>query len=201
MDVAVGSLQSGVGLTLATLVVCLLLSKFPKISPLKTPNVLRLSYVLTLWLALAVVGILMVEPNLLTRYAPNWKSSAGWALLGGSLLCVSRAFGRVLKASTMLVVWSGVSIVLASQIFLNKMPHMIDQKDLTRLNAVVSAETTESVLYGLRRILRIGQGAMISAGFLDEPSIESVTKQAASFVRSSRYQGDLEATLSQSRDS
>ena len=201
MDVAVGSLRSGVGVTLALLVGCLLLSKFPKISPLKTPNLLRVSYVLTLWLALVVVGLLIVEPNILTQYAPNWKSSAGWALLGGSLLCVSRAFGRVLKASTMLVVWSGVSIVLASQLFLNKMPHMIDRKDLAQLNAVVSVETADRALYGLRRILRLGQGAMAAVGFLDEPAIESVTKQAASFVRPSRYQGGVEPSLSQSRDS
>jgi len=109
-------------------------------------GVIKFIYLIILAGALTVTGVLMVDPEVLTRHAPGWRGTAGLVLLSASLLSMSLSLARVLKAALFLVVWSFVSIVLASEVFLHKLPQHIVREDLRRIESLVPSETLSNVL-------------------------------------------------------
>jgi len=112
-------------------------------------GIIKFVYLIILAGALSVTSILMVNPDLLARYAPGWRGTAGLVLLSASLLSMSLSLARVLKAALFLVVWSFVSIVLASEVFLHKLPQHIVRDDLKRIQSIMPSETLNSVLQRL----------------------------------------------------
>jgi hypothetical protein len=113
--------------------------------------IVRIGYLMLLCSALAVVGLLIAEPKLLDSYAPGWRGAAGISLLCATLLSMSLAFVRVFKTAALLALWSFASLVLASQIFFEKMPNDLIREDLHKIESSVNG--------GLARqaVRRLGQ--------------------------------------------
>jgi hypothetical protein len=109
-------------------------------------GLVRAAYLVILAAAIVVVGMLMVNPEALATYAPGWRGSAGLVLLCASLLSMSCALARVLRAAMLLVVWSFVSVVLASEVFLHKLPQEIVRDDLKRIQSLVPSETLQRAI-------------------------------------------------------
>lgn len=109
-------------------------------------GLLRLAYMLLLGSALGVVTLLMVNPEALSTYMPGWEGTAGFVLLSVSMLSMSLALARVLKAALLFAVWSFVSLVLASEVFLHKLPQEIVRDDLRRLEGVISSDRLHGLL-------------------------------------------------------
>lgn len=116
----------------------------------KGVGVLRLGYLAILATALLVTTLLLLNPGVLTQHAPGWRGSAGFVLLSASLLSMSMSLARVLRAALFFVMWSFVSIVLASEVFLNKLPQEVVREDLKRLEAVVPKEAIERAIERLQ---------------------------------------------------
>lgn len=109
-------------------------------------GIFRLGHIIAMMAALLVVTALFVAPDMLAAFAPEWRSTFGGLLLAVSVLSMSRAIARLLKAGVVLAVWSGVAVVLASQVFLQKMPQAIERQDLAGLHALVGSETAGRIL-------------------------------------------------------
>ncbi len=116
----------------------------------KGVGVLRLGYLAVLAAALLVTTLLLVNPGALAQHAPGWRGSAGFVLLSASLLSMSMSLARVLRAALFFVMWSFVSIVLASEVFLHKLPQEVVREDLKRLEEVVPKEAIERAIEKLQ---------------------------------------------------
>lgn len=145
--------------------VCLLLGGLwfiirPVVSALAgTFGLFRFGHLVALSAALVVVVLLYVDPGTLSRCLPNWRKTIGGLLLLASLVSVSKAFGKIVKAGLVLSIWSCVSVVLASQIFLHKMPHAVEMEDLAQLNSVMSADGARQVFDVLQRVVNVGRAS------------------------------------------
>jgi hypothetical protein len=130
-------------------------------------------YLVALASALVVSIMLFFAPDTLVSVAPNWRSTFGGLLLAASCLSVSREFVRVLRAGVMLAVWSCVSLILASQVFLNKMPHAIRRDDLAQLEWFFAQSAVERAFQGVRGMLFDRSGLArafgISSAYEDTP--------------------------------
>jgi len=116
----------------------------------KSVGLLKLGYLVVLGAALLVTTLLLVNPGALAQHAPGWRGSGGFVLLSASLLSMSMSLARVLRAALLFVMWSFVSIVLASEVFLNKLPQEVVREDLKRLEAVVPKEAIERAIERLQ---------------------------------------------------
>ena len=109
----------------------------------------RAAYVVVLGVSLLVVALLVSRPELVERAAPGWKGSAGLVLLCASLLSMSLSLARFLRAALVFTVWAFVSMVLASELFLNKLPQEVVRDDLRQFEPLISrlgvAEALEQV--------------------------------------------------------
>jgi len=115
-------------------------------------GVVKCAYVLALGGALLVVGLLLANPALLNTYVPGWRGTAGLVLLCASLLSMSMAMVRFFRAAVFLAVWSMVSLVLASEIFLGKLPQEVIREDIKRIEEVFPSSKFNALLerYGVR---------------------------------------------------
>jgi hypothetical protein len=116
----------------------------------KSVGVLRLGYLVVLAGALVVTTLLLVNPEALTQHAPGWRGSAGFVLLSASMLSMSMSLARVLRAALFFVMWSFVSIVLASEVFLHKLPQEVVREDLKRLESMVPRAAIERAIERLQ---------------------------------------------------
>ncbi len=96
--------------------------------------------------ALLVVALLVSRPEMLEATFPGWKGGAGLVLLCASLLSMSLWLARVLKAAIVFSLWSIVSLVLASELFLNKLPYEVVREDLRHLEPLASRFGLEDAL-------------------------------------------------------
>jgi hypothetical protein len=64
------------------------------------------------------------------------------------------------RSSLLVAVWGGVSLVLASSIFLDKLPHEIRRDDLTKIRGVIAFEVINKALSKLDILSRRGAGAL-----------------------------------------
>jgi hypothetical protein len=108
-------------------------------------GVVKVAYLGVLTLALAVTALLVADPDLLQKYAPGWRGTMGLVLLCASVLSMSIALARVIKAAVFFAVWACVSLVLASELFLGKLPQDILREDVRRIQSLLP----ESVLQGV----------------------------------------------------
>jgi hypothetical protein len=109
-------------------------------------GIFRLGYIVAMATALLFVVALFVAPDLLTSFAPEWRSTVGGSLLAVSVLSMSRAVARLLKAGMVLAVWSGVALVLACQVFLQKMPQALDRRDVAKLHRLLGSEAAGQIV-------------------------------------------------------
>jgi hypothetical protein len=103
-------------------------------------GLLRVMYMVVLCAALAVVGALIAKPDLLDVHAPGWRGAGGLVLLCATLLSMSMAFVRIFKTAALLVLWSFASLVLASEIFFQKMPSELVRDDLRKIESSVESD-------------------------------------------------------------
>ena len=107
---------------------------------------LRLLYFCVLCVALTVVAALFAKPELLATHAPGWRSTGGVVLLCATLLSMSLAFVRIFRTAALLALWSFASLVLASEIFLQKMPSEIARDDLRRIESSVENDLIKAAV-------------------------------------------------------
>jgi len=127
--------------------------------------------------AFVVAAMLFLDPQLLQRIAPGWRSSVGGVLLGVSLIGVSIAFGRMVRAGLSLVLRLTVSLVLASELVLHKLPHQLTIEDLRRVESVVSADTFRLMLSTWGGMTRFGRGLVGIIWSNSEPSLTASLAQ------------------------
>lgn len=106
----------------------------------------RFAYLALLSVALLLVTVLMVNPEVLNSYAPDWRGSAGFVLLSVSLLSMSLALARVLRAALFFTLWSFVSIVLASELFLHKLPQDVVREDLGKIQSMIPSDKIRGLI-------------------------------------------------------
>jgi hypothetical protein len=113
---------------------------------IKSFGLLKVVYVVALGAALLVVAVLVSRPELMNTYAPGWKGGAGVVLLCASLLSMSLALARIFRAAVMFSVWAMVSLVLASEIFLDKLPQDVVREDLRQIESLVPPRLIDSAI-------------------------------------------------------
>jgi hypothetical protein len=120
-------------------------------SALQNFGLIKCAYVLLLAAALAVVGLLLGNPVVLSTYVPGWKGTAGMVLLCASMLSMSLALIRFFRAAVFLAVWSFVSLVLASEIFLGKLPQQVIREDIDKIEDLFPSAKVNAILkkYGV----------------------------------------------------
>ena len=109
-------------------------------------GVIKAVFGVVLGVALLVVALLVSRPEMLESTFPGWKGGAGLVLLCASLLSMSLWLARVLKAAIVFSLWSVVSLVLASELFLNKLPYEVVREDLRHLQPLASRFGLEETL-------------------------------------------------------
>jgi hypothetical protein len=134
---------------------------------------LKVGYLAVLGSALLVVAVLVSRPELMNTYAPGWKGGAGVVLLCASLLSMSFALARIFKAAFMFSVWAMVSLVLASEIFLDKLPQDVVREDLRHIESLVPSRIIDSAIEqlnvaapeGVSKLKAFVLGGTASTGF------------------------------------
>ena len=119
-------------------------------------GIIRLGYAITLAAAAAVAGLLIVEPGVLARYLPDWRHGVGFVLLAASCIGMSTALARMLRASMFLVIWSFVSLTLASEIVFHKLPHKLAKDDILELKSYLPEGVVDDAHGGISSLSRIG---------------------------------------------
>jgi pimeloyl-ACP methyl ester carboxylesterase len=109
-------------------------------------GLLKLCYLALLGASLLVSGLLVVDPQLLDRAVPGWKGPLGMLLLAASCIGASKSLLGMFRSTTLVAVWGGVTLILASSIFLDKLPHKLSKSDLQKLQGVISVQAMEKVL-------------------------------------------------------
>jgi hypothetical protein len=109
-------------------------------------GIFRFGYMLVLCSALGVVGLLIGNPALLNEHAPGWRGAGGLVLLCATTLSMSIAFVRVFKTAALLALWSFASLVLASEIFFQKMPQELVKDDLLRIEDQVKTPVMRAAI-------------------------------------------------------
>jgi hypothetical protein len=150
--------------------------------------------------ALVAAVLLLLQPDILQQFDPAWRTSAGGVLLGVSLVGATAAFGRLLRASASLVLRLAVSLVLASELVLHKLPHHVTTDDLKRLESVVSYDTLKLVFGAWGGVARFGRGLVGSLWVSgDSPfrvgpiMLGDAADKASDIVVPSRHEGDVES--------
>jgi hypothetical protein len=121
---------------------------------------LKLGYLVLLGTALVVASLLVLNPETLTRNFPGWKGSAGLVLLAASCIGASKALWGMIRATVLVGLWGAVSLVLASSIFLDKLPQNISRSDLAKLHGAISSELVLETIEQLHGISWSGAGAL-----------------------------------------
>lgn len=119
------------------------------------------AYLCLLAAALVTVGLLFANPAALNQYVPGWRESAGMVLLCASMFSMSMALFRFFRAAMFLVVWSFVSLVLASEIFLGKLPQEIIHEDVEKIEELFVSTKVYSALKGYGVDAEQGTDALI----------------------------------------
>jgi hypothetical protein len=123
-------------------------------------GLLRIGYLALLGAALIVSGLLIINPEPLGSNFPGWKGPAGMILLAASCVSVSRAVWRMLRATALVALWGVVSLVLASSIFLDKLPHHVSRGDLSIIEGAISGEVLDRAYAQLHALSTHGIGAL-----------------------------------------
>jgi len=132
-------------------------------SAVQSFGLIKCAYVCLLAGALAVVALLLANPALLNEYAPGWRGTAGMVLLSVSLFSMSMALFRFFRAAIFLVVWSFVSLVLASEIFLGKLPQQVIREDIDKVESLFPSTKLNALLerYGVEdHYLRVKEAVL-----------------------------------------
>jgi pimeloyl-ACP methyl ester carboxylesterase len=130
-------------------------------------GLLKLCYLALLGASLLVSALLVVDPQLLDKTVPGWKGPLGMLLLAASCVGVSKSLLGMFRSTTLVAVWGGVTLILASSIFLDKLPHHISKSDLRKLQGVVSVQAMERIFD------RFSRGAIVDSGVLKRFRVKS----------------------------
>jgi hypothetical protein len=112
-------------------------------------SLFRCGYILLLCAALSVVVVLFAQPELLDAHAPGWRGTGGLILLSATVVGMSMAFLRIFKSAALLALWSFASLVLASEIFFQKMPSDLVREDLQKIESSVESGFVKAAIRNL----------------------------------------------------
>jgi len=129
-------------------------------SALSGLGIFRMAYLGLLGGALILAGLLVANPEPLARNFPGWNGPAGTVLLAASCIGVVQAMWRMFRATVVVALWGGVSLILASSIFLDKLPQHIRRDDLQKIQAFISDESVARVLGQLEALSSRGAGVL-----------------------------------------
>lgn len=102
-------------------------------------GVVRIAHGTLLLSAVLVSILLVIDPSRIGYYIPFWSTGLGVSLLGATLVSMALALVRTLRASLFFVIWSCVSVVLASEVFLHKPLFTLTRDDLSEIVSVDSS--------------------------------------------------------------
>lgn len=96
-------------------------------------GVVRLAHGILLISAVVVSALLVFEPTNIKLYIPFWSTGLGFSLLSATVVSMVFALIRTLRASLLFVVWSCVSIILASELFFHKPLFHLTKRDISEV--------------------------------------------------------------------
>lgn len=84
--------------------------------------------------ALVFVSVLLYKRELIEQFLPvGWKGGLGIVFLSVSILTACFSLFRILSSTVVFILWSAVSLVIASEVFLSKLPHELVREDLREI--------------------------------------------------------------------
>jgi hypothetical protein len=108
--------------------------------------------------ALLLAVLLCVDRPLLTTYFPAWKLSAGIGLGFFSLIALTVAAAKLLRFAMVTCAWGAICLVLASQIFFNKLPDQVLADQLPHLKKIMAQAEPEMRKLGAEQLMRAASG-------------------------------------------
>jgi hypothetical protein len=109
-------------------------------------GLLRVSYSILLGTAALVVVLLIADPKMLHTYAPTWRESVGGILLTTMMASVGLTLVRVFKSAAFLVVCSIATVILASQVFFEKMPYDLEREDIQKIEKALPSSLPKGLV-------------------------------------------------------
>ena len=94
-------------------------------------GIVKIAHGILLLSAVVVSALLVLEPAKIEHYIPFWSTGLGFSLLAATVVSMLLALLRTLRASLFFVVWSLVSIILASELFLHKPLFHLTKRDIS----------------------------------------------------------------------
>lgn len=116
-------------------------------------------------LSAIVVTLLYVQPVLLEEYVPGWKSAAGVLLFSCCLLGSAVTCMRFVRESAVLVFWLFVTVVLGSEVFLDRLPNELLARELQGTHQLVPVSVLADEVAEAKRTLKHA-GAEATGGVL-----------------------------------
>lgn len=134
----------------------------------------RMAFSALLLASATVVVLLVAKPEVLSTYAPDWRSSGGGLLLAASVGGVALYFVRLFKSAALLVLCSVASCILASQVFFSKMPYELGDEELRRIGRALPASVPRDyVESGMKRFVRASSATRKALRTTSSDDIES----------------------------
>ena len=109
-------------------------------------GLLRAAYSLLLGTAGLVVVLLLADPKMLHTYAPQWRESVGLLLLATTMASVALTMIRLFKSAATLVLGSVATVILASQVFFEKMPYDLEKSDIQKIKKSLPASLPKGLV-------------------------------------------------------
>jgi hypothetical protein len=119
-------------------------------------GLLRMTYSLLLAVAGLVVVLLIADPKMLHTYAPMWRETVGVILLSTMMASVGLTLMRVFTSAAFLVACSIGTVILASQVFFEKMPHELEKGDIKKIERVLPGSLPKGLVEsGMEGLLKV----------------------------------------------
>jgi hypothetical protein len=130
-------------------------------------GLVRAVYSLLLGVAGLVVVLLLADPRLLHTYVPDWRGSFGAASVALTII-------RIFKSAAFLVVCSVATLILASQIFFEKMPYDLEREDIHKIERSLPASLPKGIVEsGFEGLLKAGASTRSALRSVDSDDRES----------------------------
>jgi hypothetical protein len=121
-----------------------------------------------------VVVLLVADPRLLHTYVPNWRDSFGGVLLGTMAASVGLTMIRIFKSAALLVLCSVATLILASQIFFEKMPYDLERGDIQKIEKALPANLPKGIVEsGVEGLLKASASTRSALRSVDSDDRES----------------------------
>lgn len=137
-------------------------------------GLLKAIFSLLLGAAGVVVVLLLAEPRMLHTYFPDWRESVGGLLLATTTASVALTMIRLFKSAAILVFASVATVILASQVFFEKMPYDLKESDIQTIERALPASMPKGlVANGFEGLIKASASTRSALGTAASDDIES----------------------------